>query len=253
VNRLEIKPLTADQLPAAVELDRLCLGGLWTLDGYRRELDSPNSDLLILQGIGIREQGLGIGQQNLGIGNQGLAPEKTLIPIPRSAEHLDSETRRNRSQQSQPSFDKAHEPPTSNPQPPTPNSLLGLGCLWAIADEAHITLLLIHPDYRRQGLGQMLLIELLSSAWRRELKWATLEVRVSNQAAIALYQQFGFETAGRRKRYYQDNGEDALILWRRGLQHPEFSKTLQQWRRTAIDRLQQSKWKMGHDRHTIPS
>jgi ribosomal-protein-alanine N-acetyltransferase len=215
VNKLDIKPLTVDLLPAAVELDRLCLGGLWTLDGYRRELESPNSDLLILQGIGVRNQGLGIGQQNLGIGNQGLATEKALIPTP---------------------------------QPPIPTTLLGLGCLWAIADEAHITLLLVHPDYRRQGLGQMLLIELMSSAWRRELKWATLEVRVSNQAAIALYQQFGFETAGQRKRYYQDNGEDALILWRSGLQHPEFSKTLQQWRQTAIDRLQRSNWKVGHDR-----
>jgi ribosomal-protein-alanine N-acetyltransferase len=198
VNRLEIEPLTAERLSAAVELDRRCLGGLWTLDGYRRELESPNSDLLILQGMGNREQEI---------------DEGALIP----------------------------------------NFLLGLGCLWAIADEAHITLLLIHPDYRRQGLGQLLLTELLSSAWRRELRWATLEVRVSNQAAIALYQQFGFETAGRRKRYYQDNGEDALILWRGGLQHPDFSKTLQQWRRVAIDRLQQCNWQVGRDRHMTNS
>jgi [ribosomal protein S18]-alanine N-acetyltransferase len=116
--------------------------------------------------------------------------------------------------------------------------------LWAIADEAHITLLAVHPDYRRQGLGQALLIEMLASAWRRELNWATLEVRVSNQTAIALYQQFGFQEAGRRKRYYQDNDEDALILWRNGLRHPDFAQGLRQWRRTTGQRLQQSGWQM---------
>jgi ribosomal-protein-alanine N-acetyltransferase len=58
------------------------------------------------------------------------------------------------------------------------------------------------------------------------LEWATLEVKPSNQAALSLYQKFGFIEAGRRRGYYKDTGEDALILWRNGLQTLEFEETL---------------------------
>jgi ribosomal-protein-alanine N-acetyltransferase len=114
--------------------------------------------------------------------------------------------------------------------------------MWAILEEAHITVLAIHPDYQKQGLGQALLLALLVLAWKRGLEWATLEVRASNQAAIALYKKFGFETVGHRRKYYQDTGEDALILWRQGLQRPEFQQTLQIWRQQVRDRLHHSGW-----------
>jgi ribosomal-protein-alanine N-acetyltransferase len=59
-------------------------------------------------------------------------------------------------------------------------------------------------------------------------------VRASNQIALSLYQKFGFQEAGRRRRYYQDNGEDALILWRGGLQSPEFEQELNQWKQQIL-------------------
>jgi [ribosomal protein S18]-alanine N-acetyltransferase len=99
---------------------------------------------------------------------------------------------------------------------------IGFGCFWAILDEAHITLLGIHPDYQGQGLGQLLLRSMLDRAREIEMARATLEVRASNQGAIHIYEKFGFETVGRRKKYYQDNGEDGIIMWRGGLQHPYF-------------------------------
>jgi ribosomal protein S18 acetylase RimI-like enzyme len=74
-----------------------------------------------------------------------------------------------------------------------------LACFWAILEEAHITLLAIYPDYQRQGLGKLLLYKLLEKAVQRQLERATLEVRVSNQSAIALYEHFGFRVAGERK------------------------------------------------------
>jgi ribosomal-protein-alanine N-acetyltransferase len=92
---------------------------------------------------------------------------------------------------------------------------VGLGCLWAIVDEAHITLLLVHPDHRRRGLGGQILGALLQAAQGRSLSWATLEVGTKNQGAIALYEAWGFERVGIRKGYYQKTGEDALILWRK--------------------------------------
>ena len=123
-------------------------------------------------------------------------------------------------------------------------SIVGLACLWAILEEAHITLLLVDLPYRGQGFGQMLLYALLRLARQRGLEWATLEVRLSNQTAIALYQKFGFERVGQRRGYYQDNGEDALILWRKGLQRPEFQACLNQWSLEIEQRLAQSGWQI---------
>jgi ribosomal-protein-alanine N-acetyltransferase len=131
-----------------------------------------------------------------------------------------------------------------DPRSLTPNSLLALGCVWSIADEAHITLLGVHPDYRKQGLGQFMLYALLKAAHKRELKWATLEVRVSNQAAIDLYKKFNFREVGVRKRYY-NNQEDALILWLNGLQNPEFRQALKQWKQQISDRLERAGWREG--------
>jgi len=120
--------------------------------------------------------------------------------------------------------------------------LLALGCYWAILDEAHITLLAVEPAYQRQGLGLAMLYALMQSAQARNLERATLEVRISNHSAIALYEKLSFRTAGRRKRYYEDTGEDALILWRSGLQHPHFADELRRWRHQVGDRLRQSGW-----------
>lgn len=163
---LKIQVLRDTDIPQAVALDRLCLGGLWSEDGYQRELESPNSDLL---GLWWRE---------------GLEDEPRLI---------------------------------------------GLACLWAILEEAHITILAVHPDCRRRGLGKLLLYTLLKLARCRGLERATLEVRASNQGAISLYRQFGFRDVGVRCRYYQAPEEDGLILWMNGIDEPEFEETLESW------------------------
>lgn len=111
----------------------------------------------------------------------------------------------------------------AKPIEPATSGLIGFGCFWAILDEAHITLLGIHPQYQRQGLGQLLLCALLDKARSIKMARATLEVRASNAGAIQLYEKYGFGTAGRRKKYYQDTGEDGIIMWRGGLQHPNFT------------------------------
>ena len=117
------------------------------------------------------------------------------------------------------------------------SALIGMGCLWAILDEAHITILGIDPDYQRLGLGRWLLTHLLRSASDRGLTHATLEVRESNQIAIALYQSFGFRVAGERRRYYDDD-ESALILWRSELQNPTFLSDLQSQQQQLHPKLQ---------------
>lgn len=191
ISLIELKPLTPENLPAIIELDRLCFGGLWTLDGYKRELDSDCSDLL----------GLFLLPVEVGASGAGILP--------------------------------ASSPPAR---------LIGIGCLWAILEEAHITILGIDPEYRNCGLGQAMLVGLMTSALGRKLERATLEVRVSNVAAISLYEKYGFKKAGCRKGYYQDNGEDGLILWRGGLHHREFPEILRGWQQEVKERLGKKGW-----------
>ena len=88
----------------------------------------------------------------------------------------------------------------------------GFAGIWLMVDEAHISTLAIRPDLRRRGLGQLLLLALLDASARLGAKRATLEVRESNAPAQSLYLAYGFQPVGRRKGYYTDNQEDAIIL-----------------------------------------
>ncbi|MFM7044926.1 MAG: ribosomal protein S18-alanine N-acetyltransferase [Ilumatobacteraceae bacterium] len=104
-------------------------------------------------------------------------------------------------------------------------AVLGYGGLMHAADEAHVTTLAVSPHHQRQGLASRLLAELAWHAVQRGSRGLTLEVRSSNIAAQALYQRFGFESAGVRVRYYE-NTEDAIVMWCHDIQRPEFGARL---------------------------
>lgn len=93
------------------------------------------------------------------------------------------------------------------------DNLLGYAGSWLILDEAHITTIAIAPEYRRKKIGEALVTKILDSCYENEIKYITLEVRVSNIPAISLYEKYGFKSLGSRKGYYQNNNEDALIMW----------------------------------------
>ena len=92
-------------------------------------------------------------------------------------------------------------------------NLVGYAGSWQILDEAHITTIAVNPDLQRKKIGEALLNKLLQVCYKNEIKYITLEVRVSNTAAISLYEKYGFKSLGVRKGYYQNNNEDALIMW----------------------------------------
>jgi ribosomal-protein-alanine N-acetyltransferase len=83
---------------------------------------------------------------------------------------------------------------------------------WILGDELHIANLAVAAEFRRQGLGRRLLEHMLHRAAADGLHSATLEVRAGNQAAQSLYTSFGFHEVARRKGYYRDNHEDALLM-----------------------------------------
>lgn len=97
---------------------------------------------------------------------------------------------------------------------PAGSRVRGFACIAAVADEVELQSLAVEPAARRSGIGSALLECLLE--WSREHGYRALhlEVRAGNLPAIALYRRFGFVQTGRRRAYYQDNGEDALLLTR---------------------------------------
>ena len=92
------------------------------------------------------------------------------------------------------------------------DAVVGFAGLWLMVDDAHITTFSVHPDWRHQGIGRQLLLNLVELSKTIGARRMTLEVRASNDVAQALYRSFGFDVAGRRPRYYSDDGEDALVM-----------------------------------------
>lgn len=123
----------------------------------------------------------------------------------------------------------------------TTAKLVGYSGFWLIGDEAHITTLAVHPDCRRKRIGEVLLINNILTAREAGAKWLTLEVRVSNEKAQNLYFKFGFKNLGIRRHYYQDNSEDALVLWTENILRPEFLSLLNE-RIDSVRRLIKVDW-----------
>ena len=91
---------------------------------------------------------------------------------------------------------------------------MGYVGVWMIAGEGHITNVAVREKYRREGVGNVLLKVLEQHCRLAEITSLTLEVRPSNETAIRLYERNRFKIEGRRKNYYENNGEDALIMWK---------------------------------------
>ncbi len=83
---------------------------------------------------------------------------------------------------------------------------------WLVIDEGHVTNVAVHPDFRGKGYGERITRALMKECLKIGISWLTLEVRRSNETAQSLYRKLGFTEVGVRKKYYEDNGEDAYIM-----------------------------------------
>ena len=106
-------------------------------------------------------------------------------------------------------------------------NILGYGGFWLMAGEAHISTIAVRPEWRRRGIGELLLVAMLELAVELGGDVATLEVRVSNVTARSLYHKYGFAKVGLRPRYYSDRGEDALIMTTKRLTSAAFQTAFQ--------------------------
>lgn len=102
--------------------------------------------------------------------------------------------------------------------------IVGYAGIWHIIDEGHITTIAVKKDYLQNHIGETLIYQIVEDCYKDKVKYLTLEVRVSNEPAIKLYKKYGFQSLGTRKGYYQDNNEDALIMWTENIFYDKFKE-----------------------------
>ena len=100
--------------------------------------------------------------------------------------------------------------------------IVGYAGTWHIIDEGHITTIAVKNGYLRKHIGEAIMKSIIDDCYKNNIKYMTLEVRVSNEPAIKLYEKYGFQSLGTRKGYYQDNNEDALIMWTENIFYEKF-------------------------------
>jgi ribosomal-protein-alanine N-acetyltransferase len=115
--------------------------------------------------------------------------------------------------------------------------VVGYGGFWLLHDEVHISTLAVEPEWRRRGIGELLLLTMLDRAVNLRAKLATLEVRISNVQAQNLYHKYHFQMVGLRRRYYSDNNEDAFIMSVENIQSPAYRHYLEEHKADLSARL----------------
>ena len=145
-----------------------------------------------------------------------VALEMQAFPAPRSTTFYQQEVTQNR--YANYLVLHAFAVPTGDAGEPSDSSVAAYGGYWLMGEDAHVIAIAVDPHWRRHGLAEWLMLELIARAWGQGAEFVTLEMRVGNHAASALYHKLGFYEVGRRKRYYRDNDEDAVLLSLEGLQ-----------------------------------
>jgi ribosomal-protein-alanine N-acetyltransferase len=209
---MHIDKMMAEDVPEVMAIERDSFMTPWPSSAYRRELnENKNAHYLVLR-RGPRPRRTS--------GREAFAPPERrgfwsgFLPIHRNREIV--------------------------PAPADQQTLAGYAGLWLMIDEAHVTTIAVRPEFRGRGLGELMLVALTEIAIDINARWLTLEVRVSNEVAQALYRKYGFNPAGVRTRYYSDNHEDALIMWTDEIQGPEFQKRFTALRDNVRARLEAS-------------
>jgi ribosomal-protein-alanine N-acetyltransferase len=132
-------------------------------------------------------------------------------------------------------------------------SIVGYAGIWVMTDEAHVTTIASHPDARGRGVGEFLLVALIHRSIEVGARWMTLEVRASNAVAQNLYRKYTFKEMGVRRRYYSDNGEDALVMWTDALDSDSFQTAMDENERKLGDRLGAAEVRLGNSVWSLPN
>lgn len=197
-----VEPMHQEDVPEVSEVERQCFTNPWPQSAYRRELRNAQNNAYIVLRRADSVAGEAIEASGEARGRIGLLPFRRRMAVQQRADPI-----------------------------------IGFAGMWVVMDEAHITTIGVLPEFRGNGLGEVLLVTLFAEAMRRGAEWITLEVRVSNDSAQALYYKYGFSQQGVRRRYYSDNGEDAYIMWSPALREPEYVRRFHELRAALNARM----------------
>lgn len=215
MTRYIVRPMRYEDIEAVSEVERECFTTPWPSSAYRRELrDNRMGRYIVLTEV----------QDN--------DSAETLPSDESSAESNGGGVRRAVGQLFHPFSRSAMPTVTRNKE-----RVVGFAGMWLMLDEAHVTTIGVKRELRGLGLGELLFATLLEIAMEMGARRVTLEVRVTNYSAQALYRKYSFREEGIRKRYYSDNNEDALIMWSERLESPEFQTRYGGMRSALEERL----------------
>lgn len=246
--------MTPEDIPQVARIERLCFSMPWPTSAYRRELKTPETNRYIVVRWISPELSERLGLQEPTEGTLTALQHPELQSLARNGSGLSrtpgSAGLLSRLASLVPwwSNTTAHTAPRHNGQdgdglddaPTIRNSdyeMAGYAGLWLMVDEGHVTTIGIHPDHRGQGAGELLFLGLTDIAREMRAHRITLEVRVSNLLAQALYRKYGLEITGVRRRYYSDNNEDAYIMWSEPIDSPQFNTRIAGLRKKLTNRL----------------
>jgi len=211
-----------EHIPAVSAIEKLSFPQPWPQNAYRREITENRMAHYIV----VRR----LGEESAETATTSAAPS-----TPPSSDLLGRLTR----------LLRPSETPRSAQLEQELRSIVGYAGICVMTDEAHITTIASHPDVRGMGVGEFLLVALIHRGIEIGARWMTLEVRASNSVAQNLYRKYTFKEMGVRRRYYSDNGEDALVMWTDALDSESFEGTFEQNERKLAERLGSAEVRLG--------
>ncbi|MFN8521823.1 MAG: ribosomal protein S18-alanine N-acetyltransferase [Chloroflexota bacterium] len=225
--RFTIEPMRVEHIPTVGRIEKKCFPQPWPQNAYRKEIQTNrNAHYFIIRAIQEENDAERLHRNLNGIANGQANPD----PDGRQEGGLLARLSRFLKGQAAPEAHEADEDPDAPP-------IVGYCGLWLVTDEAHITTIAVDPAYQGLGVGEMLLVGMIDRATQIKAQWLTLEVRVTNQVAQALYRKYTFKEMGLRRRYYSDNGEDALVMWTDPISSDTFQEALRKHRAALAHKL----------------
>jgi ribosomal-protein-alanine N-acetyltransferase len=226
-----VEPMRVEHIPAVSAIEKLSFPQPWPQNAYRREIvENRMAHYIVVRRLG-----------------------EPVEPVP------NADAPQAREPQSGALFGRLSrllrpsEPPRSPQLEEELRSIVGYAGIWVMTDEAHVTTIASHPDLRGHGVGEFLIVALVHRGMEVGARWMTLEVRASNTVAQNLYRKYTFKEMGIRRRYYSDNGEDALVMWTDALDSESFQTVLEQNERKLAERLGSAEVRLGGNIWSLPN
>ena len=233
-----VEAMRVEHIPAVSAIEKLSFPQPWPQNAYRREiLENRMAHYVVARRLG-RETDAD--QANATASRPGAAAEKTQ---PNQGDLIGRLSR----------FLRSADPPRSPQLEEELRSIVGYAGIWVMTDEAHVTTIASAPTMRGRGVGEFLLVALIHRAIEVGARWMTLEVRASNSVAQNLYRKYTFKEMGVRRRYYSDNGEDALVMWTDALDSESFQVALDPNERKLAERLGSAEVRLGASTWSLPN